>query len=102
MRTIILSDFGPGMVRADYGYGTTVLCLPDESGRFPIWREADARLRGILRDGSLRLIFEAGGTSAAVDWRWPQCEARRFLFLTGDEERIRVVVVPGLELLEAV
>jgi len=28
MRTIILTPIGDGMVRADYGYGTTILFLP--------------------------------------------------------------------------
>ena len=100
MRTIILTPIGDGMVRADYGYGTTILFLPDESGRFQIWSEADARLRAVLRDGSLRLIFEAGGSSAAIDLRWPESEARRLLFLTGGEDRVRVIV-PGQALLDA-
>lgn len=96
----MLTPIGDGMARADYGYGTTILFLPDERGRFQIWCEAEARLRAVLRNGSLRLIFEAGGSRAAVDVRWPQSGARRFLFLTGDEERVRVVV-PGMELLDA-
>lgn len=92
MRTIILTPIGDGMVRADYGYGTTILFLPDESGRFQIWSEADARLRAILRSGSLLLIFEANGSSAAIDLRWPQSEIKKFRFLTGGEARVRVIV----------